>query len=86
VRDWDAEVELRLTDTGEGIPADALPRIFDAYRQAHAGRKGSGLGLAVVKGFVEAHGGRVEVESDLGKGTTFVVTLPRSLPHLEAAA
>jgi signal transduction histidine kinase len=81
VRDWDAEVELRVTDTGEGIPEEALPRIFDAYRQAHSGRKGSGLGLAVVKGFVEAHGGRVVVESEVGKGSTFVVTLPR----LEAA-
>jgi signal transduction histidine kinase len=77
VRDWGAEVELRVTDTGQGIPADALPRIFDPYRQAHNGRNGSGLGLAVVKGFVEAHGGRVEVESEAGKGSVFVVTLPR---------
>jgi signal transduction histidine kinase len=77
VRDWGAEVELRVTDTGQGIPADALPRIFDPYRQAHNGRNGSGLGLAVVKGFVEAHGGRVEVESEAGRGSVFVVTLPR---------
>jgi signal transduction histidine kinase len=77
VRDWGAEIELRVTDTGEGIAADALPRIFDPYRQAHTGRNGSGLGLAVVKGFVEAHGGRVEVESEVGKGSVFVVTLPR---------
>jgi two-component system, NtrC family, sensor histidine kinase GlrK len=77
VRDWGAEVELRVTDTGVGIPADALTRIFDPYRQAHAGRNGSGLGLAVVKGLVEAHGGRVAAESEVGKGSTFVVTLPR---------
>ncbi len=77
VRDWGAEIELRVTDTGEGIAADALPRIFDPYRQAHAGRNGSGLGLAVVKGFVDAHGGRVVVESEVGKGSVFVVTLPR---------
>jgi signal transduction histidine kinase len=78
LRDWNAEVELRVTDTGAGIPAEALPRIFDPYRQAHAGRKGSGLGLAVVKGMVEAHGGRVIAESQLGQGSTFVVTLPRT--------
>jgi len=77
VRDWGAEIELRVTDTGEGIAAAALPRIFDPYRQAHAGRNGSGLGLAVVKGFIEAHGGRVDVESEVGKGSVFVVTLPR---------
>lgn len=78
LRDWNAEVELRITDTGTGIPAEALPRIFDPYRQAHAGRKGSGLGLAVVKGMVEAHGGRVVAESTVGQGSTFVVTLPRA--------
>ena len=77
LRDWNAEVELRVSDTGAGIPADALPRIFDPYRQAHADRKGSGLGLAVVKGMVEAHGGRVVAESTVGEGSTFVVTLPR---------
>jgi signal transduction histidine kinase len=77
VRDWGAEIELRVTDTGGGIAADALPRIFDPYRQAHAGRNGSGLGLAVVKGFVEAHGGRVDVESEVDKGSVFVVTLPK---------
>ena len=77
LRDWDAEVELRVIDTGAGIAPDDLPRIFDPYRQAHAGRKGSGLGLAVVKGMVEAHGGRVTVESELGRGSTFIVTLPR---------
>ena len=77
VRDWGAEIELRVTDTGAGIAADALPRIFDPYRQAHADRNGSGLGLAVVKGFVDAHEGRVVVESEVGKGSVFVVTLPR---------
>ena len=78
VRDWGAEVELRVTDTGVGIAAAEIPRIFDPYRQAHTGRKGSGLGLAVVKGLVEAHGGRVTVESDPDKGSCFAVTLPRA--------
>jgi signal transduction histidine kinase len=52
-------------------------RIFDPYQQAHRGRGGSGLGLAIVKGLVEAHGGRVGVESEEGKGSSFLVCLPR---------
>ena len=71
-------LELSVEDTGLGIPADALPRIFDPYRRAHHGPKGSGLGLAVVKGLVEAHGGRIEVESEEGKGSCFTVSLPRT--------
>ncbi|HET6366043.1 MAG TPA: HAMP domain-containing sensor histidine kinase, partial [Pseudomonadales bacterium] len=78
VRDWGAEVELRVIDTGIGIAAAEIPRIFDPYRQVHTGRKGSGLGLAVVKGLVETHGGRVTVESDPDKGSCFAVTLPRA--------
>ena len=78
VRDWGAEVELRVTDTGVGIAAAEIPHIFDPYRQAHTGRKGSGLGLAVVKGLVETHGGRVTVESDPDKGSCFAVTLSRA--------
>jgi signal transduction histidine kinase len=50
---------LDIEDTGVGIPADALPWIFEPYRQAHGSRQGAGLGLAVVKGLVEAHGGTV---------------------------
>lgn len=72
------EVELQVEDTGVGIPAGALAHIFDWYRQAHPGRGGSGLGLAIVKGLVEAHGGRVTVESQEGKGSRFTVLLPRA--------
>ncbi len=61
-------LELDLEDTGVGIPADALPWIFEPYRQAHGPRKGTGLGLAVVKGLVEAHGGTVAVRSEVGQG------------------
>ncbi|HET9855537.1 MAG TPA: HAMP domain-containing sensor histidine kinase [Methylomirabilota bacterium] len=71
-------LELDLEDTGVGIPADALPWIFEPYRQAHGPRKGTGLGLAVVKGLVEAHGGTVAVRSEVGKGSCFTVTIPKS--------
>jgi len=72
--DW---VEIVVEDTGIGIPADALPSIFDPYYQARDARGGTGLGLAIVKGIVEAHGGRVHAESREGKGSRFTVTLPR---------
>ena len=75
--DRGAEIELLVRDTGIGIPASELSRIFDPYRQAHRGRGGSGLGLAIVKGLLEAHGGRVRVESEEGLGSSFVVHLPR---------
>src|SRR5882724_2569312 len=71
------EIEIQVEDSGVGIPATALPRIFDSWRQAHSDRGGTGLGLAVVRGVVLAHGGRVTVESQEGKGSRFTVLLPR---------
>jgi two-component system sensor histidine kinase GlrK len=71
------EIEIQVEDTGVGIPAAALPRIFDSWRQAHSDRGGTGLGLAVVRGVVLAHDGRVTVESQEGKGSRFTVLLPR---------
>lgn len=71
---------LDVTDTGVGISSNEIPLIFDRYRQARSGRnsvqKGTGLGLTIVKRVTEAHGGRVFVESSLGKGTKFTVVIP----------
>jgi signal transduction histidine kinase len=75
-----AEVAVRVVDTGVGIPADLLPKIFDPYEQAHRGRGGSGVGLMVVRGLVEAHGGRVWAESEEGQGSRFTFTLPVGAP------
>ena len=75
--DAGSDVKIDVQDTGIGIPAAAVPLIFDAYQQAHRNRGGTGLGLAIVRGMVEAHGGRVDVESEEGKGSRFTVTLPR---------
>lgn len=72
------ELELQVEDTGIGIPAAALPHIFESWRQAHRDRGGTGLGLAVVRGIVHAHHGRVTVESHEGKGSRFTVLLPRA--------
>jgi signal transduction histidine kinase len=70
-------VEISVTDNGPGIPKEELPKVFERYWQAkEARKKGSGLGLAIAKGIVEAHGGRIWVESEFGKGCRFTFTLP----------
>ncbi len=71
------EVEITVEDTGVGIPAEVLPRIFERYWQARGGPGGTGLGLAIVRGIVEAHGGRVSAESHEGAGSRFMVRMPR---------
>lgn len=73
------EILVEVEDTGMGIPPAALPHIFEPYRQAHGHRGGSGLGLAIVRGVVQAHGGRVTVESREGKGSRFTVALPAAV-------
>jgi signal transduction histidine kinase len=75
------EMVLTVSDTGPGIPQEALPRLFDRFYQVDASRAGgeghgAGLGLAIVREIVVAHGGRISVRSELGHGTTFVIHLP----------
>jgi signal transduction histidine kinase len=73
----EGEVRFSVIDTGPGIPAEQLPHIFGRFWQAKASdRRGIGLGLAIAKGIVEAHGGRIWVESSVGLGSTFYFTLP----------
>jgi two-component system NtrC family sensor kinase len=67
---------LAVSDDGEGIPRETLDHIFDPFFTTKDEGKGVGLGLAVVYGIVHSHGGRIEVESTVGRGTTFEVTLP----------
>jgi signal transduction histidine kinase len=74
-------VELTIRDTGCGIPGDRLPRIFDAFYTTktgpdESGRGGTGLGLSACKQIIEAHQGRIRVESTPGKGTAFTIKLP----------
>ncbi|MBI3055982.1 MAG: HAMP domain-containing protein [Betaproteobacteria bacterium] len=72
-----SEMQIQVEDTGIGIPTAFLPVVFDRFRQAHSGKGGTGLGLAIVKSLVEAHDGKVTVESQEGKGSRFTVSLPR---------
>jgi heavy metal sensor kinase len=76
----DAKIELAISDTGKGIPAEDLPHIFDRFYRVDKSHSsatgGSGLGLAICQWIVSAHGGKIDVTSDLGKGTTVRVSLP----------
>jgi signal transduction histidine kinase len=75
-----AGVQVLVSDTGEGIGADDLPRVFEQFYRGEKSRSratgGAGLGLAIAKGIVEAHGGRIWAESQLGQGTHLIFTLP----------
>lgn len=78
-REEDGQLRFEVTDSGEGIGPDELPHLFDRFWQAReSGRAGAGLGLAIVRGVIDAHGGAVEAESQPGIGTTISFTLPKA--------
>ncbi len=70
------EVFVAIADTGPGIPADTLPHLFEPFFTTKPVGTGTGLGLSIAYGIVQTHGGRIEVETTVGKGTTFTVWLP----------
>jgi PAS domain S-box-containing protein len=77
----DGEVSVSVADKGEGIPTSDLPRVFTKFfRRAETRPTGSGLGLWISRGLVEAHGGRLVVESEVGRGSVFRFTLPIGTP------
>ncbi|MBB5135884.1 PAS domain S-box-containing protein [Thermocatellispora tengchongensis] len=88
VRPGEDECALSVADTGEGIPPEEVPRVFERFhRVQHCGGRsveGTGIGLTLVRDLTELHGGEVRVESVLGRGSTFTVTLPRGRAHLPA--
>jgi two-component system, chemotaxis family, sensor kinase Cph1 len=76
-RRMDDAVCCSVADTGVGIPADQVDHVFERYWKGKAeGREGTGLGLYIAKGIVEAHGGRIWVESRVGQGSRFSFTVP----------
>jgi heavy metal sensor kinase len=81
-------VTVEVRDTGEGIPPEHLPHVFERFYRVDAARTreqgGTGLGLSIAKSIVEAHGGRIELNSLPGQGTTCVITLPRSVGQVTA--
>jgi signal transduction histidine kinase len=80
VKAEDGDAVLRVADTGMGIQAEALPHIFERFYRAEPSRskqiEGVGLGLSLVKWIVDRHRGRIQVESQVGKGSCFTVWLP----------
>jgi signal transduction histidine kinase len=82
-RQTNGSVEISVTDTGIGIAEEDQPKIFEEFRQVGSDNakkiEGTGLGLTLAKKFVELHGGRIWVESEVGKGSTFVFTLPTAI-------
>ena len=76
------QVVITVTDTGAGIPADDLRRIFEPFYTTKGRGKGTGLGLAICRQLTAALGGTISVESEAGKGSTFFVRLPRQGPPI----
>ncbi len=66
---------MKIVDTGDGIPSEFLPHIFEPFYRVRTGGRGLGLGLAIIKEIIDLHGGQIRVESEIGKGTTFTVLL-----------
>lgn len=89
VRNQDGDAVLEVCDTGVGIPEHELSRVFERFHRVEGApgrtQEGSGIGLAVVQELVKLHGGAITLESQLGSGTTFRVTLPLGSAHLPAA-
>ena len=69
-------VWITVSDTGSGIPKEILPRIFDPFFTTKPIGSGTGLGLSISYGIIQKHNGSIEVESEIGRGTTFRITLP----------
>ena len=82
----DGVVEISVSDTGIGIAPQDQETIFEEFRQVGTDyaqkREGTGLGLTLTRKFVELHGGKIWVESELGRGSTFIFTLPVTMRHM----
>jgi two-component system, NtrC family, sensor kinase len=82
----ETEIEIRVRDDGAGIAPDVLPQIFEPFMTTKENGRGVGLGLAISRGIVGRHNGRIEVESDPGRGTAFTITLPNQTTEASLAA
>jgi PAS domain S-box-containing protein len=86
MRQAEHAAELRVRDTGTGIPAEEMPRLFERFHRVENARgrthEGSGIGLALVQDLVKLHSGSITAESEAGRGTTFVISIPLGTKHL----
>jgi signal transduction histidine kinase len=84
LKDESDELHISVADTGAGIPLEDLPYVFDRFYRTDRSRVratgGAGLGLTIAKRLVEAHGGIIQVESEVGKGSRFTFSLPKKAP------
>jgi signal transduction histidine kinase len=71
----DGHVEIRISDTGKGIPPEVMPKIFDPFFTTKEVGNGTGLGLNMAYNIIEKHKGTIDVESEVGNGTTFIIRL-----------
>ncbi|MGC9044254.1 MAG: sensor histidine kinase, partial [Myxococcota bacterium] len=78
IKTWhdDKDIYISFSDTGCGIPAENINRIFEPFFTTKEVGKGTGLGLSVALGIIESHGGKIEVESEEGKGSQFCIKIP----------
>jgi two-component system NtrC family sensor kinase len=74
------ELSIAISDTGQGISKENIPKIFDPFFTTKGPEKGTGLGLSVSYGIIQQHGGSISVDSTHGKGTTFTILLPADQP------
>ena len=88
LRDEGERLDLVVEDTGTGIPENELPQIFDRFHRVEGARgrthEGTGIGLALVQELAKLHGGSIHVESTVGKGSSFIVSIPKGKAHLPA--
>ena len=79
----DGQVRVRIRDTGSGMPEEVLSKIFEAFYTTKEVGEGTGLGLSISHGIIEKHHGSIQVDSEIGKGTTFTISLPIKQPETD---
>lgn len=80
VESLEEQLRITISDTGNGIPEEILPKVFDPFFTTKGTEKGTGLGLWITQGIIERHGGMIQISSQEGKGTTVEIRFPIETP------